>query len=133
MKNNYLFPAIFKVNSDKSVWVKFPDIPDCFTDGESFDDGVSNALDVLGLHLSELECMGKPIPEPSLFLDLELSGPEVLVMIPIDMKVVRANVEDMLVERTLTIPSWVDIKASSASIDLSDTLVQALKVKLGYS
>ncbi len=45
-----------------SVW--FPDLPGCFSAGDSVEEALLNAEEALALHLFGLEAEGLPVPKP---------------------------------------------------------------------
>ena len=45
-----VYPAIFH-KDDGSIWVEFPDLEGCFTDGETIEEAIENASDALGLYI----------------------------------------------------------------------------------
>ncbi len=60
----YAFPA-FITKEDDGYIVKFPDIDGCYTDGNSLDEAIKNAKDVLCLMLYDAEETSGKIPMPS--------------------------------------------------------------------
>lgn len=60
----YIYPAVFTwSDEDKTYYVTFPDINNCFTDGETVTEALENASDVLNLMVYDLESNNMPIPE----------------------------------------------------------------------
>lgn len=48
----YIFPAVFTWNDeDKTYYVTFPDLETCYTDGDTIEEAMENADDVLNLML----------------------------------------------------------------------------------
>ena len=45
--------------------VHFPDVPGCFSDGDTYEQAFENAKVALEEHLASLRDYGKPIPEPT--------------------------------------------------------------------
>lgn len=45
----------------------FPDLPGCFTQGDTLDDLYNNAVDAIDVHIQALRDTGHPIPEPTAF------------------------------------------------------------------
>lgn len=130
MKNNYIFPAIFQFDDDV-INVRFPDISGCITYGTSEEEAFNNAVEALGLCLYEYECSGDEIPKPSSLTDINVSDGEVVVLIPVNMYIVRNTMKEVYIKKTLTLPQWLNDAAVKAGINFSETLRDALKVKLG--
>ncbi|GMO00642.1 type II toxin-antitoxin system HicB family antitoxin [Parageobacillus thermoglucosidasius] len=79
----YQFYSIIK-KEDGVFTVSFPDLENCFTDGESLVDAVGMAEDALGALLSVMEENGEPIPAPSKAKDVELPEGASLVLINVN-------------------------------------------------
>jgi len=62
---NYLYPAIFTIESNGSYFVKFPDIEGSYTQGDNLHDAYEMTKDVLCLRLYDLEESKEIIPTPS--------------------------------------------------------------------
>lgn len=52
----YIFPAIFTwSDEDKTYYVTFPDLESCYTDGDTIEEAMENAYDVLNLMLYDMK------------------------------------------------------------------------------
>jgi antitoxin HicB len=80
----YQFYSIIEKVEDGVFTVSFPDIENCFTDGESLVDAVGMAEDALGALLSVMEDNGEPIPAPSKAKEIELPEGASLVLITVN-------------------------------------------------
>ena len=54
-------------------------------------------------------------------------------LIDVDMEQIRKRIKPIYVKKTLTIPEWLNTKASEQGINFSQLLQEALKTKLGVS
>lgn len=79
----YVFPAVIEQASD-GFNVSFPDLENCFTCGETFDEAIEMAGDVLPLMLCRMEENEEPIPEASALSHLHLKANETAVNIETD-------------------------------------------------
>lgn len=61
---------------DSAYGIVVPDVPGCFSAGDTYDEAVRNASQALQAHLETLRDNGKPVPEPRNFEDL-MADPEV--------------------------------------------------------
>lgn len=59
------YPAMFIPAQEGGYAVLFPDLPEAFTQGDTLDEGLDMARDVLTLTLEEYAKERKPLPEPS--------------------------------------------------------------------
>ena len=73
--SKYVYPAIFKPE-EKGYSIEFPDLEGCYTCGESLEEGLEMARDVLALVLYGYEKEGRVIPEPSERETIHITGQE---------------------------------------------------------
>ena len=60
------FPVAVEVGGKKTVYgVVVPDIPGCFSAGETFDEALANAREAVEIHLESLAEHCEPIPQAS--------------------------------------------------------------------
>ena len=84
-KMKYQYPAVISYSSeDKVYYADFPDIPNCFTDGQTLREALDNAGDVLTLMLLHNESTGKPFPEPSGLDAVQTGKGEIAALIEAD-------------------------------------------------
>ena len=62
--NKLFCPAIFHKEGE-GVWVSFPDIPECFAEGDSMEIAYEMAVDALGLAITSRKKEKQEIPKPS--------------------------------------------------------------------
>lgn len=71
-----LYPiAIEKGNAEHAFGVIVPDLPGCFSAGDSFDEALANAREAIELQLETLLDAGEPLPRPSR-IDAFLTEPD---------------------------------------------------------
>lgn len=128
MKNMF-YPAYFH-REDNAYWVDFPDLPGCFTQGDNIDDAYNMALDALGVYLNVLEDKGISIPEASDASTLNVPKDAFLVIVRFDMAAYLKSQNKKAVKKTLSIPSWLNDKATAAGVNFSQVLQDALMQKL---
>jgi len=56
--------AFIHKDPDSAYGVSFPDMPGCFSAGDTIDESVRNAVDALSGHVRALEADGDPVPAP---------------------------------------------------------------------
>ena len=73
---NVLYPAIFEYDrSEKRYTVSFPELPECITEGESLEEALFNASEVLTLTLEGRMDEGAEIPMPLTHKGTKLIAP----------------------------------------------------------
>jgi len=129
MKNVYIYPAIFTYTND-GISVEFPGLEGAYTCGETEEEALYMAKDCLELHLYGMEEDKKFIPEPLKIRDIKLEEDQSVVMIRVNMKPVRDEIQNKAVRKTLTIPKWLNDAALKQHINFSAVLKLALMDEL---
>lgn len=109
--------------------VFFPDL-DVATSGENEQDALISARELLGITMFGLEEDGEPIPEPSQLSNLQTTGNERAVLIDVYMPSIRMANVNKAVNRTITLPEWLNAAALERNINFSQILQEALEQKL---
>ncbi len=135
MSDRYMFPAVFYPPEDKGLdfCVVFPDL-DVATQGENLQDAMEMAKELLELVLYGLECEGVNIPKSSNLSEIVIDSPGAFVtMISVHKVLVCSELDDNTVEKTVTLPKWLNDMAEEADINFSRSLQSFLRFKLGLS
>ena len=130
MKNNYVFPAIFYFDED-GVSIEFPDLPGCLPCGENAERAFQNAKEALGLHLYGMEQDQEEIPVPTRVEHLSVEPGGVVAMVEVFMPSVRERLNNRSVNRTVTLPAWLNAAAVERNVNFSQVLQDALKAQIG--
>ena len=132
-KDMYAFPAVLTIDHEDNdaVLVSFPDLDNCFADGNDFADALEEAREALGNVLYWMEKDGKPIPESSDIRTIEVHNDSIKTLVAVDMIEFRRAWDTRSVNRTVTLPAWLDEMAKKEQVNFSQALQQALKNKLG--
>lgn len=125
----YFYPAVFTYEQDQEIAVVFPDL-DCATSGENDEDALLSARELLGCVLYGLEEDGEEIPAPTPLNKVRLEGNERAVLIDVYMPSVRQANVNRSVNRTVTLPAWLNAAALEKNINFSQVLQDALKTIL---
>jgi len=121
-----VYPATFEKDG-KYLLVKFPDIPEAFTQGATIEEAYEMAEEVLGIALEDK----KDFPIASSADVLQKSFPDkTIVLIGIDLAAYRRKYHSKTIRKNVTIPEWLADLASEENINFSQTLTDALKEKL---
>jgi predicted RNase H-like HicB family nuclease len=137
----YTYPAIF-IYENQDISVTFPDIPDINTFGENISDALCMAKDALEAWLSYAEEHDAYIPVPTDPSAVTVSnvypfapdGPSAFTsMIYADTVEYRRKNDNRCVKKTLSIPAWLNARASAANINFSQLLQKAIKQELNLT
>lgn len=125
----YFYPAIFGYEPGQEISVVFPDL-DVATSGINDDDALLSARELLGCALFGLEEDGEEIPAPTPLPEVVTSANERAVLIDVYMPSVRQAQINRSVNRTVTLPAWLNAAALERNINFSQVLQDALKSQL---
>ena len=127
--DRYFYPAIFIYEPGKEIAVDFPDLK-CATSGTNDDDAFLTARELLGCVLYGLEEDGEEIPVPTPLSAIKTKENERAVLIDVYMPSVRMANVNRAVNRTVTLPAWLNVAALERNINFSQVLQDALKSQL---
>lgn len=122
----FVYPAIFHKEND-SYWVEFPDLQGCQTYGNQVNDTMEFAQEALTGYLLTLLEDNRPIPVPSELSTIECGADSFTTLVTCDINQYK---DTKAVKKTLTIPSWLNERASSMGINFSQVLQEALITKI---
>ena len=127
--DRYFYPAVFTYEPDQEIAVVFPD-QNCATSGENDDDAFLSARELLGCVLNGLEEDGEDIPAPTPLSKIELPDNKRAVLVDVYMPSVRMAQKNRSVNRTVTLPAWLNAVALEHNVNFSQILQEALKSHL---
>lgn len=127
----YFYPAVFTYVHGQEIAVDFPDLK-AATSGVNEEDALMSARELLGCVLFGLEEDGEIIPAPTPLSDLKVKENEraVLVDVYIYMPSIRSAQINHSVNRTVTLPAWLNAAALEHNVNFSQVLQDALKAQL---
>ena len=128
--NKLFYPALFHKAEEGGFWVTFPDIPECFTQGDDMSQAYEMAVDALGLALTSREQEQLPLPTISDPTIITLAPDSFLVVIEFDMLAYKKRTNSRSVKKTLSIPEWLNEAAMSMDLNFSQILQEALISKI---
>ena len=125
----YIYPAVFEKEGDQYS-ISFPDLPNCFTQGEDLQDALEMAQDALCLVLYHMEKEGKEFPAATDIKKVEVSDNAFVTLIECDTFEYEKFYKSKAVKKTLTIPEWLNDMAVKENINFSNVLQNALMEQL---
>ena len=132
-KDNYIFPAIIrKEKNEKEYSVYFPDL-DVATSGIDEADAFESARELLGIVLYAKEQDKETIPKPTSIESITINKNERTILVDVYMPAIRMAENSKAVNRTVTLPAWLNALAVSKKFNFSLTLQEALKEKLNLN
>lgn len=125
----YVYPAVFTKETD-GYSVRFPDIENCFTDGNTLAEALEMAQDALNLMLMTMEDEKLPIAPPSDPRGIPYGEDQLVTLVSADTTEYRKLYGDHAVKKTLSIPAWLNTLAEKSGVNFSFILQKALKSEL---
>lgn len=130
------YPTILTMVDD-CILVEVPDLS-ILTEGKDINDAIEMARDAIGLAgISKLDAR-EEIPTPSVIDDVDIEqgtfakdGEGIVTLVDIDFDAYRKKIDQKMVRRNVTLPSWLNNAAEEAHLNVSGVLQEALKLKLG--
>lgn len=131
-QDRYFYPAIFTYEENQEIAITFPDF-DVATSGENDDDALLSARECLGITIYGLEEDNETIPKPSALSSIEVNKNECAVLIDVFMPSIRMANVNKSVNRTVTLPAWLNSAALENNLNFSQVLQDTLKERLGVN
>lgn len=125
----YFYPAVFTYEPGQEIAVDFPDLK-CATSGINDNDALLSARELLGYVLNGMEEDGEEIPAATPLSEIKIQENERAVLIDVYMPSVRMANINRSVNRTVTLPAWLNAAALERNINFSQVLQEALKSQL---
>lgn len=125
----YVYPALFHPNEDGSITVTFPDLPGCVTEGKDIANALYMARDALALWIDTTDLVGDPVPPASSVSDMQTAAGEFASLVDADTSAYKRQRQSKAVKRTISLPEWMDIRATEEKISLSRELQSALAAR----
>ncbi len=125
----YFYPAVLTYEPGQEIAVVFPDL-NCATSGEDDTDALLSARELLGCVLNGLEEDGEEIPEPTPLSEIKTAPNERAILVDVYMPSIRQAHINRSVNRTVTLPAWLNSAALECNINFSQVLQDALKTQL---
>lgn len=131
MNDNYTYSMVLDHSEEGYTNMFFPEFEGLASCVDSDEDPIEEAQDILALTILDYEERNKPLPKRKQKRDVKISSDQELVYVNVWIPYHRSKVKEVYTKKTLTIPVWLDLLAKKNNINFSETLVHALKDKLG--
>lgn len=127
----YIYPIYITIDSEQE-FPYFVEVPDMegYTQGKDLAEAITMARDYIGFAgVDKLE-NGEPLPLPDQ-IKYNKSDAQIKTLVDINFKKYKAQHDNKVVKKTLTIPNYLNELGNEQGINFSLTLTEALKEKLG--
>lgn len=131
-KDKYVYPAVFYYEKGY-IDILFPDLPGCVSQGKDDEEALKMAKEALGLQMWGIEQDNDPIPEPTPLAQVKPVDSDCIsrtVLIEVYMTNIRESQDNKSMNKTVTLPRWLNRIAEEQGINFSQILQEALKQKI---
>lgn len=122
----FIYPAVFH-KQDDCYWVEFPDLEGCQTYGDSLNETMEYAQEALSAYLLTSLEQNLPFAQPSDISSISSDSDSFVTFVTCDINQYK---DTKAVKKTLTIPAWLNERASAMNINFSQVLQEALLTKI---
>lgn len=126
-----VYPVILTPDAGMFL-VNVPDF-DVMTEGTDLADALEMARDVICLTGVDMQDDNKALPEPSAVSSIKAEGDSIVTLVDVDFNAYRRMLDNRIVKKNCTIPSWLNEKAEKAGINFSAVLREALENRLNIN
>lgn len=134
--NEIVYPVILTYE-DNLIYVGVPDlkIDNYASYGETFEEAIQSAKEMITLHLCDFEEEGTDFPKRSEIRSLKgkLQDNQEVIYVNLWLPYEKSLVKIEYKKKTLSIPVWLDLLATNKNLNFSQILQTALKKELGIS
>ena len=132
--DKYKYPAFLGYDEPTGrYYILFPDLPGCTTTGDTEEEALDNAKEAMSLHLFGMEDDGDEIPAPNSIVGLQGENGETIILVEAWMPYFREKMETKAVNKTVTLPGWLDKIGKAANLNYSQILQDGIMERLGVS
>lgn len=125
-----VYPAIFHEDDD-GIWVEFPDLEGCYSSGDTVEEALDGAKESLEGYCMVILERDHSLPKPSNIREIDPGENAFVSLVEIDMT--GSYAKQKSVEKTLTIPEWMDEYAVANGLNYSAILQEGILTRIQNS
>lgn len=120
----FMYPAVFEYDAENGGYcVTFPDLPGCFTQGDTQEEAMIYAQETMELYLEPDDDVAPEFPHPTDLTDIEQPESGFISYVTANVDLSKSS---KYVRKNLTIPEWLNTRATQQGINFSQVLQEAL-------
>ena len=127
----YIYPAYFRKTEHDGYSIDFPDLPGCASAGSTLEEAMTMGREALSLHLYGMIEDDESLPAPSELPQVRQEPEAFLALVEGRPDIVKAELRNRAVKKTLTIPYWLNEEAERLHINFSQVLQDAIRERIG--
>ena len=123
------YPIIMHTDNHRDFGVTVPDLPGCFSAGDSIEEAIDNACEAILAHTEVMAEVGESIPLPSEIVDMADFYPDegtaLLAYVDVDLEPVLGPAKRINITIRPTVLQIIDIRARARGMNRSEYLAYA--------
>jgi len=88
------------------------------------------ARDAISIWCVGVQDTGQQLPTPSELSEIKHNPDDIVTLVDVDIDAYRRKLNNKMIRKNITIPSWMNEQAEQAGINFSGVLQEALRQKL---
>jgi len=123
------YPIIMHTEKNRDFGVTVPDLPGCFSAGDSVEDAIDNAHEAIMLYVEDMVADGESIPIPSKNIDMSDFYPDegtaLLAYVDVDVDSILGRAKRINITIRPAMLHIIDIRAKAHGMNRSEYLAYA--------
>jgi len=123
------YPIILHTDNHQDIGVTVPDLPGCFSAGDSIGQAIDNAREAILAHTEDMAADGESIPMPSEIVDMADFYPDegtaLLAYVDVDLEPVLGPAKRINITVRPAVLQIIDIRAKARGMNRSEYLAYA--------
>ena len=123
------YPIILHTDNHQQFGVTVPDLPGCFSAGDSIQDAIDNTNEAILLYVECTVADGEPIPPPSEIVDMSAfypdAGTALLAYVDVDLEPILGPAKRINITIRPSILQIIDSRAKARGMNRSEYLAYA--------
>lgn len=129
-QDSVTYLAIFSKESDGGYSIDVPAIEGAYTCSDTFEEGIANAQEVIGLCLYDEENEKIEYPDDIDMDELDFEEGDLAVYVNVYLPYQFSLVKEVYKNKMVTLPTWLEALAKNKNINFSRVLTEGLKKEL---
>jgi predicted RNase H-like HicB family nuclease len=123
------YPIVLHTDNHQDFGVTVPDLPGCFSAGDSIEQAISNACEAIFVHAEVMAADGESIPQPSEIVDMANfypnEGTALLAYVDVDLDQVLGRAKRINITMKPATLRVIDKRAKACGMNRSEYLAYA--------
>ena len=120
----FMYPAVFDFDEEDGGYsVSWPDLPGCFTQGDTAEEAMIRAQEAMALYLEPEDNTDPEYPHPTDIADVEKPEIGFVNYVTTDVDLTKSS---KYIRKNVSLPEWLNKRATAQGVNFSQVLQEAL-------